>query len=184
MGASAGTGFSSRHARAPSSVPSHVYRPTYQMQGLSFTPQARSYMPYGSQLPTFNRPSPMMPMQPTSYRIPTAPTAVQRPAADPNLLAISQALAPRQTLYDSEGSSYMAPRYMEQSQRDAILQNPETYLNYARYIQAGNDPSGYRASMPRPQIMSQTQRDALTKSQSAKLSSMLPPAASSDSGGD
>lgn len=189
MGASAGTS----PGPISFSQPSHIYRPTYQGEGLGATPQASMYRPsFSPQMPTYSR-APMMqapsrqfglfPTQGQSYSIPYRPSMAAPQRADPNLTAINRAFAPQRPIYDGEGGSYMPTRYMDPSQRNAILQNPGNYLNYARYIQEGNDPSAYRAALQRPQMMSQAQRNSLMASQRAELSGMLPPATPSDSGG-
>jgi len=162
------------------------------LSGLGGTPQAQMYSRFTPQMPTYSRPTAQrMPVQPTgglfsnraqpAYSIPMPVATTLRPTVDPNLAAINQAFAPQRAMYDSDGNTYTPTRYMEQSQRDAILQNPGTYLNYARYLQAGNDPSTYRFGYQTPQMMTQAQRNSLTNSQRAELSSMLP--AAPDSGG-
>ena len=165
-------------------------------RGLGATPQ---YTQFQAQMPTFSRPQmappppsggfgrfPMQALSPQpAYRIPYGPSIPQRGVrADPNLAAINQAFAPRQAQYDSDGNSYNAPVYIDQSQRDAILDNPGAYLEYAQYVQGGGDPSKFTRQAQPIQYMTQGQRDAMTKSQRSQLESILPPSAPVvDSGG-
>jgi hypothetical protein len=72
---------------------------------------------------------------------------------------------------------------MEQAKRDALLANPGAYLEYAKYIKAGNDPSTFRYNQQPISMMTQAQRDALTNSQRAELSGMLAPVAPVDNSG-
>ena len=98
------------------------------------------------------------------------------PATDPNFAIINQAFAPPQVQYDSEGTTYKAPVYMDQSQRNAILANPGAYLEYAQYVQGGGDPSKF-VRQPQPiSMMSKTQQDALIKKQKSELDRLLPQA--------
>ena len=159
-------------------------------RGLGATPQ---YTQFQAQMPTFSRPQmappppsggfgrfPMQALSPQpAYRIPYGPSIPQRGVrADPNLAAINQAFAPRQAQYDSDGNSYNAPVYIDQSQRDAILANPGAYLEYAQYVQGGGDPAKYvRQPQPQPiSMMCKTQQDALIKKQKSELDRLLPQA--------
>lgn len=65
---------------------------------------------------------------------------------------------------------------MNRSQRDAILKNPGAYLDYAKYIQGGGDPTKFQYSAQPVSMMTTAQRDALTKKQKAELERILPPA--------
>ena len=105
---------------------------------------------------------------------------------DPNLAAINQAFAPPQSVYDPEGSYYFtAPNFMDSTQRNAILENPETYLGYAKYVQSGGDPSKFTRQAQPIQYMTQGQREALMKKQRLELSKLLPQARPNDySGGE
>lgn len=169
-------------------------------------PQARNpyYAPmnYSLQMPTR---SPGIDSVSTSYSIPYGPSISQQQGfnlakvvttnrlinalkakaqgQDPNLAAINQAFAPQKRQYDTEGNYFSTPVYMDQSKRDAILANPGAYLEYAKYVQGGGDPTKF-AHTPQPiSMMTAAQRDAYTKSQRNELSRLLPPAPPSDNSG-
>lgn len=201
-GGPSGTGYMARAATPPKQ--SHVYQPTYGnytspmnqavygvARGLGATPQ---YTQFQAQMPTYSRPQmappPLsggfgrFPMQAISSSPSRGGMFGNAPAAvDPNLSAINQAFAPRQAQYDSDGNSYNAPVYMDQSQRNAILANPGKYLEYAQYVKGGGNPSQFAYSQRPVQYMTQGQREALTKSQTNQLNSLLPQAAPTSSDG-
>jgi hypothetical protein len=72
---------------------------------------------------------------------------------------------------------------MEQSQRDAILQNPGAYLDYARHVQGGGDPAQFQRTAQPIRMMTAAQQQQLNKSQAAELGKILPAAAPVESGG-
>ena len=213
MGAAAGNGIMASNARAPGAPPSRTYQPRYTnygspayqavrgaAQGLGATPQAMMYRPFTPQMPTYSRPSaPQFQQTPQgavaqgalggffgrgpqpAYRIPMG--GMQRPQVDPNLAIINQALAPQRAMYDTDGNTYTPPRYMEQSQRDAIMKNPGAYLEYAKFVQGGGDPAQFQRSAQPVSMMTAAQQQNLTKSQAAELGKILPAAAPVDSGG-
>jgi GH25 family lysozyme M1 (1,4-beta-N-acetylmuramidase) len=162
-----------------------IYRPQYADYGLGSTPQAQGRLAsilnmgnYGNQMPTFTRPQAAPQM---SYRTPIPMSTDTKAVTDPNLAAINQAFAPPQSVYDPEGSYYFtAPNFMDSTQRNAILENPETYLGYAKYVQSGGDPSKFTRQAQPIQYMTQGQREALMKKQRLELSKLLPQARPDD----
>jgi hypothetical protein len=72
---------------------------------------------------------------------------------------------------------------MDSTQRNAILENPETYLGYAKYVQSGGDPSKFTHQAQPNQYMTQGQREALMKKQRLELSKLLPQARPDDNNG-
>ena len=197
MGASAGTGVRSFAEGGSTSTPTGdasaapqraIYQPQYADYGLGSTPQAQGRLAsilnmgnYGNQMPTFTRPQAAPQM---SYRTPIPMSTDTKAVTDPNLAAINQAFAPPQSVYDPEGSYYFtAPNFMDSTQRNAILENPETYLGYAKYVQSGGDPSKFTRQAQPIQYMTQGQREALMKKQRLELSKLLPQARPNDNSG-
>jgi hypothetical protein len=200
MGASAGTGVRSFAEGGSTSTPAGdasaapqraIYQPQYTDYGLGATPQAQSFLgmsDYGNQMPTFTRPQAVAPQ--ANYQVAYKPPAPKRSAldpksaVDPNLAIINQAFAPPQSVYDVEGNYYFtAPNFMDSTQRNAILENPETYLGYAKYVQSGGDPSKFTHQAQPNQYMTQGQREALMKKQRLELSKLLPQARPDDNNG-
>jgi hypothetical protein len=165
-----------------------IYQAQYADYGLGSTPQAQGRLAsilnmgnYGNQMPTFTRPQAAPQM---SYRTPIPMSTDTKAVTDPNLAAINQAFAPPQSVYDVEGSYYFtAPNFMDSTQRNAILENPETYLGYAKYVQSGGDPSKFTHQAQPNQYMTQGQREALMKKQRLELSKLLPQARPDDNNG-
>jgi hypothetical protein len=193
MGSSAGTGVRSFAEGGSTSTPTGdasaapqraIYRPQYTDYGLGSTPQAQSFLGmgnYGNQMPTFTRPQAAPQM---SYRTPIPMSTDTKAVTDPNLAIINQAFAP-QSVYDHEGGYYFtAPnQFMDSTQRNAILENPETYLGYAKYVQSGGDPSKFTHQAQPNQYMTQGQREALMKKQRLELDRLLPQARLDDNNG-
>jgi hypothetical protein len=199
MGASAGTGVrsfaeggstsaptSTSKGEASAAPPRQIYQPQYTDYGLGSTPQAQGRLAsilnmgnYGNQMPTFTRPQATPQM---SYRTPIPMSTGTKAVTDPNLAAINQAFVPRQTQYDPDGNPYNAPVYMDPTQRNTILENPGTYLEYAQYVQGGGDPAQFSRQAQPIQYMTQAQREALMEKQRLELSRLLPQAL--DSGND
>lgn len=179
--------------------PRQIYRPQYEDYGLGSTPQAQGQLAallnigsYGNQMPTFTRPQAGPPQ--AQYSIPYS--NLQDPpkksgrlfslnkVTDPNLAIIDQALLPPQAQNffgrrpDVEISQ--PPVYMDPSQRNAILENPGYYLDYAKYVQSGGDPAQFSRQIQPIQYMTQAQREALMKKQRSELNRLLPQARPDD----
>jgi hypothetical protein len=166
--------------------PRQIYRPQYEDYGLGSTPQAQGQLAallnmgsYGNQMPTFTRPQAAPQM---SYRTPTPTGMGTRASTDPNLAIIDQAFRSPEVRYDSEMGAYSSPVYMDPTQRNALLENPGAYLEYAKYKQGGGDPAQFSRQFQPIQYMTQAQREALMEKQRSELSSLLPQAL--DSGND
>lgn len=161
-----------------------AYRPEYVDYGLGATPQAQQFaIPSKMSIPTPDRPGST---GGSRFERPVAsgmPQQTQK--ADPNLAILNQVLGPQpQYVYDSDGNSHPAPpQYMDASQRDALLANPSAYLDYAKYIQGGGDPTKFQRSAQPISMMTTAQREAFRKKQVAELSKLLPPAYVEDQGG-
>ena len=193
MGASAGTGVrsfaeggstSAPTSEASAAPPRQIYQPQYTDYGLGSTPQAQGRLAsilnmgnYGNQMPTFTRPQATPQM---SYRTPIPMSTGTKAVTDPNLAAINQAFGPRKTQYDPDGNPYNAPVYMDPTQRNTILENPGTYLEYARYVQGGGDPAQFLRNSQPIRYMTQAQREALIEKERSELSSLLPQARPDD----
>ena len=164
--------------------PRQIYRPQYEDYGLGSTPQAQGQLAallnmgnYGNQMPTFTRPQAAPQM---SYRTPIPTGMGTRASTDPNLAIIDQAFRPPEIRYDSEMGAYSPPVYMDPTQRNALLENPGAYLEYAKYKQGGGDPAQFSRQVQPIQYMTQAQREALMKKQRLELSGLLPQARPDD----
>jgi len=193
MGASAGTGVRSFAEGGSTSTPAGdasaapqraIYRPQYTDYGLGSTPQAQGRLAsilnmgnYGNQMPTFTRPQAAPQM---SYRTPIPMSTGTKAVTDPYLAAINKAFGPPEVRYDSEMGAYSSPVYMDPTQRNAILENPGAYLEYAKYKQGGGDPSKFTRQAQPIQYMTQAQREALMKKQRSELNRLLPQARPDD----
>jgi hypothetical protein len=69
---------------------------------------------------------------------------------------------------------------MDPTQRNALLENPGAYLEYAKYKQGGGDPAQFSRQVQPIQYMTQAQREALMKKQRLELGTLLPQARPDD----
>jgi hypothetical protein len=69
---------------------------------------------------------------------------------------------------------------MDPTQRNTILENPGTYLEYAQYVQGGGDPAQFSRNFQPIQYMTQAQREALMEKQRLELNRLLPQARPDD----